>query len=243
VAPPEPSSGAESERFEPADFAGLPAELVLARLPPGRHGLPREFVARNQRLRIIAGMLRSLPLHGYPATTIGHITREAGVSRAAFYQRFTDKQECFLATYDLASGWFCERVEMAVAGEADWAGRLRAGVAEALRLLAGNPTVAHLFAIEVLQAGPTAREHHRAALARFASVLQPGPEGRGVPADLEELLLGGAVMLIARYVDGGRTAQLPEATDALVERLLIPYLGRQECGSDGADAGGEADAV
>lgn len=173
--------GHRPERFEPADLAGLPAELALARLPPGRHGLPREFVTRNQRLRIVAGMLRTLPLHGYPATTIGHITREAGVSRAAFYQLFADKQECFLATYDLASGWFCERVEAVVASEAEWAGRLRAAVAEALRLLAGNPAVAHLFAIEVLQAGPTAREHHRAALARFALVLQPGLEGLASP--------------------------------------------------------------
>jgi len=35
---------------------------------------------------------------------------------------------------------------------------------------------------------------------------------------------------------------LPEATEVLVERLLIPYLGRQESGPAGADAEGEADA-
>jgi AcrR family transcriptional regulator len=230
MAPSEPPSGSgRPERFDPADLADLPAEIALARLPPGRHGLPRTFVARNQRQRIVAGMLRTLPQHGYPATTIGHITREAGVSRAAFYQQFVDKQECFLATYDLASAWLCERIEAVVAGQANWADRLRTGVAEALHLLAGNPAVAHLFAIEALQAGPAARQRQRAALANFASVLRPGPVGHAdVPADLEELLLGGAVLLIARYVDSGRAEQLPEIADTLVERLLVPYLGRED---------------
>lgn len=245
MASPGPSSGGGgSERLDPADLSGLPAEIALARLPPGRHGLPRAFVARNQRLRIVAGMLRTLPRHGYPATTIGHITSEAGVSRAAFYQQFSGKQECFLATYDLASAWLCEHVEAALADHADWPSRLRTGVAEALRLLAGNPAVAHLFAIEALQAGPAARQRQRTALARLASVLQAGPDGRAdVPADLEELLLGGTVLLIASYVDSGRGERLPDATEALVERLLIPYLGREQGGPPSSDAGGEADAV
>jgi AcrR family transcriptional regulator len=241
ASPKPPPGGGRPAHFEPADLSGLPAELALARLPAGRHGLPRAFVARNQRLRIVAAMLRVLPRHGYPTTTIADVTREAGVSRAAFYQQFAGKEECFLAAYDLASAWFCERIEAAVADRPDWADRLRTGVAEALHLLAGNPAVAHLFAIEGLQAGPAARQRQRAGLARFASVLQAGPAGRiDVPPDLEELLLGGAVQLIASYVDSGRGERLPEATEALVERLLIPYLGDEGGRSDGA---GEADAV
>ena len=79
-------------------------------------------------------MLRVLPQHGYPATTIGHITGEAGVSRAAFYQHFASKEQCFLATYDLASEWFCGRIEAAIAARADWRDRIRTGTAEALRV-------------------------------------------------------------------------------------------------------------
>lgn len=217
------------ERFEPEALAGLPAELALARLPPGRHGLPPDFVARNQRLRIVAGMLRVLPRHGYPATTIGHITGEAGVSRAAFYQQFENKEDCYLATYDLASRWLCERVERAVAGVGDWAARVRTGAAETLRLLAANPAVAHLFAVEAPQAGRAARERQQAFLALFAEALRAGrPERADLPADLEDLLLGGVVSLVARYVDSGRTEQLPEATAVLVEYLLIPYLGSEK---------------
>ena len=63
----------EPPRFDPAGFAELPDKLALGQLPPGRHGLPRSFVVRNQRLRIVAGLLRVLPRHGYAETTIGQI--------------------------------------------------------------------------------------------------------------------------------------------------------------------------
>jgi AcrR family transcriptional regulator len=219
-------------RFEPDSLASLPPELSLARLPAGRHGLPRSFVAHNQRLRIVAGILRVLPEHGYPATTIGHITREAGVSRAAFYQQFASKEECFLATFDLAGRWFCESVEHAVAGEEEWPARIRAGTSEALRLLAVNPLVAHLMAVEALQAGRAARERQQAMLDRFATALRAGNPGRDeLPEDLADMLLGGVVSLIARYVDTDRAERLPDATATLVEYLLIPYLGAEETGA------------
>jgi AcrR family transcriptional regulator len=217
------------ERFDPGAFAGLPPELAMARLPRGRHGLPRSFVARNQRQRIVAAMLRVLPGHGYPAATIGHITEEAGVSRAAFYQQFAGKEDCFLATYDVASRWFCESVERAVAAEGEWPARVRTGASEALRLLAANPLVAHLMAVEALQAGVLARERQQAMLDRFAAALRADHPGRAeLPVELADLLLGGVVALIARYVDSDRVERLPDATTTLVECLLIPYIGGEE---------------
>jgi AcrR family transcriptional regulator len=226
MAPREPPpGGGEPERFDPGALAGMPPELALSRLPVGRHGLPRSFVVSNQRLRIVAAMLQVLPRHGYPETTIGHLTEEAGVSRAAFYKQFASKEECFLATYDLASRWLCDRVERAAAAHEEWSAGVRVGVSEALRLLAANPALAHLIAVEALQAGPAARERQQACLTRFAEALRAGRPGRPeLPADLEELLLGGALSLIARYVDTGRAERLPDATAELVQYLLIPYL-------------------
>jgi len=215
----------EPRRFDPAGLGELPAELALGQLPAGKHGLPRSFVVRNQRLRLIAALLRILPQHGYAETTIGHITREAGVSRAAFYAQFSSKENCFLETYDLASGWLCDCVEDVVASQR-WPQRVRVGVGEALRLLAANPPLAHLIAIEAAQAGPAARRRQQASLARLAKILRTGRSERPeLPPDLEELLLGGALSVVARRVETDRAEQLPEIETALVECLLIPYLG------------------
>jgi AcrR family transcriptional regulator len=225
------------ERFEPDALAGLPAELELERLPSGRHGLPSSLVSRNQRLRIVGAMLRVLPRYGYPGTTIGHLTREAGVSRAAFYEQFNGKEECFLETYDLASEWLWERVGSAIAQGAEWPVRVSGGVSVALGLLGANPDAAHLLVIEPVRVGASARKRQRGCLARFAEVLSAGrPDDVQLPTELEELLLGGALALIARYIETGRTEHLPDATAELVQYLLIPYLGSAETSRIAAEA-------
>src|SRR5215467_16170916 len=85
----------------------------LARLPPGRHGLPREFVARNQRERLIAGLAEAIAENGYASTTIAHITRHAAVSRRTFYEHFNSKDECFVAAYEAVMEQLRERIEAA----------------------------------------------------------------------------------------------------------------------------------
>ncbi|HET9163565.1 MAG TPA: TetR/AcrR family transcriptional regulator [Solirubrobacterales bacterium] len=220
--PGSPPADADAERFEPDRVPDLPAELALSQLPGGRHGLPRSFVARNQRLRIIAAMLRVLPRHGYIETTIGHLTAEAGVSRSAFYSQFESKEACFLATYDIAAEWLCGRVEGAASTEEEWPSSIRAGIAEAMRLLAANPEIARLVAVEALQAGPAARRRRQICIARLAEALRTvRPANPEFPADLEELLVGGTLSLIAREVDAGQVEQLPEATEDLVTLYFL----------------------
>lgn len=216
-----PSADSDPERFEPATPPDLPAELALAQLPGGRHGLPRSFVERNQRLRIVSAMLRVLPRRGYAETTIGHITREAGVSRSSFYGQFESKEECFLVTYDMAAEWVCARVEAAAAADRRWTARVRAGVSEAARLLAANPDVAHLVAVEALQAGPAARRRRQACIARLADALRSGRPGAELPVDFEELLVGGTLSLIARDLDAGRLENLPDAADDLASLYFL----------------------
>jgi len=48
----------------------------------------------------MAAMTQLLAEKGYAAVTIGELARHAGVSRAAFYEHFGDKEDCLLAAYD-----------------------------------------------------------------------------------------------------------------------------------------------
>ena len=73
---------------------------ALQRLPPGRHSVPAEEVARQQRLRLMAGMLDAVGEQGYVATSVADVLSRAGVSRRTFYEHFADKEACFLQAFD-----------------------------------------------------------------------------------------------------------------------------------------------
>src|SRR5215207_6370568 len=74
----------------------------MDRLPRGRHGLSPEFVARNQRDRLIAGLIEGLYEVGYQKTTVSLIGQRAAVSKSDFYKHFESKDDCFIAAYDAA---------------------------------------------------------------------------------------------------------------------------------------------
>src|SRR5262249_37936811 len=102
----------------------------LARLPAGRHGLPPEFVARNQGERLIVGLAIAVAAKGYDATTVADIIGAAGVSRRTFYKHFDSKQDCFLAALGILAQNIRERV-LAEAEAADqWPDRVRLALAE-----------------------------------------------------------------------------------------------------------------
>ncbi len=208
---------------------GYPPEL--ARLPPGRHGLPREFVTHNQRERLIAGIAEAIAEHGYAGTTIAHITRSAAVSRRTFYEHFESKDECFVAAYDAVMGDLRERVSAAFEEQEEWPQAIKAGIAAMLEFLAANPNLARLCMVEALVAGPAVVERYDAAIKSFVPYFQKGREGRPpevlarLSATTEEALVGGMVSLISRRIIAGKAEQLEELLPDLVEFTLTPYLG------------------
>jgi len=81
-------------------------ESLGQKLPPGRHGLPQEFVSANQRHRVLCGLAVAVAENGYAGTTIAHITRHAAVSRRTFYEHFDsadDAARALLSSVDVAA--------------------------------------------------------------------------------------------------------------------------------------------
>jgi AcrR family transcriptional regulator len=206
----------------------------LARLPPGRHGLPREFVAHNQRERLIAGLAEAIDENGYSGTTIAHITRHAAVSRRTFYEHFASKDECFVAAYDTVMAELRERVGQAFEEEEDWPHAVKAGIAAMLHFLAAEPHLARLCMVEALVAGPVVVERYDSAIQSFVPYFQSGREGRPpevlarLSPTTEEALVGGMMSLISRRIIAGKTDQLESLLPDLVEFTLTPYLGSEE---------------
>src|SRR6185295_11970849 len=108
----------------------------MERLPRGRHGLSPEFVARNQRERLIAGLTQALYEVGYQKTTVSLIGQRAAVSKSDFYKHFESKDDCFVAAYDEAINRIRERVVTACEGAEgrSWAERVREAVGGLLDL-------------------------------------------------------------------------------------------------------------
>ena len=69
-------------------------------LPRAPHASVREELRASQRGRLICAVADCVAAKGYAETTVADVIALAGVSRKTFYEHFTDKEACFLASYD-----------------------------------------------------------------------------------------------------------------------------------------------
>src|SRR3954452_9860886 len=87
-----------------------------------------KLVTSSKRQAILDGMLEAVGAEGYEATSVRTVLDRTGIYRQAFYDNFSDKDDCYLEAYDAG----VERVEAlaraAAAGEEGWTGKLRAGL-------------------------------------------------------------------------------------------------------------------
>jgi AcrR family transcriptional regulator len=208
---------------------GEPA-LRLARLPPGRHGLPREFVTRNQRDRLAAGTIAVAAERGLNGATITQICAAAGVSRRTFYTYFSSKEECFFAAYATIVEHLRIATDAAAAEQAEWPGQVGAKLGATLEFLAANPDLARFGLIAPQRAGEEVGARYRAAMDHVLAYLCEGmPVATKVPSEaVAASLIGGMVALVVRKVEAGEGDDLPALLPDLLELFLAPYLGRAE---------------
>jgi AcrR family transcriptional regulator len=201
------------------------------RLPAGRHGLPRAVVVESQRERLLNGVVEAVAEHGYNATTIGAITEAAGISRRTFYEHFRDKQDCFLAAYEMIDEHV--RGAMLAAGDpgAAWPERVGDRLAALLDFLSRDLAVARFYLVEPLAAGGEPAGRYRDAMQLLAATLRPPETPAGRDAEVrDQALMGGIATLISRRLKAGEAQRLPELLPELTELVLAPHLGRDEAG-------------
>lgn len=200
-------------------------------LPPGRHGLTRSFVERNQRGRILAAVAAEASESGYAAMTVESIISQAGVSRRTFYEHFKNKHEAYLAAYDEAAARLVRRVVTAVDATEGFAKRTEAGLRALLSFLADDPAVARMCIVEVMAAGPEAIERRGASVRAFAALVDQHARellDQQVPLLTAETIVGGVYEVVYTRVLRGETASLPQLLPDLVYSALLPYIGQAE---------------
>jgi AcrR family transcriptional regulator len=205
-----------------------PATAPERRLPRGRHDLPREFVARTQRDRLIDAMAQTVAAKGYAGASLGDVCATAGVSTKAFYEQFTDKEACFLATFDRGVELLTKSVAGAYQQPGRWPERIHRGLGVLLNVLAGEPAFATLAVVEVLAAGPRALQRRKALLDAFTMFFADAPRkvsSPEVPPVVVEAVVGGIYGVIFDYVSAGSSVELPDHLPALTYFTLAPFIG------------------
>lgn len=210
----------------------------LPRLPPGRHGLPREFVVENQRQRIAAGMIAAISAQGYHEATISDIAAAAGLSRRTFYGYFKTKEDCFADTHEMVASFLLEAIAEAGERERGWGGRVRARLAALLDAFAANPDLAR-FELGSPQAagGEIAARGHDFLDRLLTALVGDRPKSARRPSRAtEQSLAGGLAALVLAKAEAGEGEEMSALLPDLVELVLTSYLGRKRAVAEAARA-------
>jgi AcrR family transcriptional regulator len=212
------------------------APELSERLPRGRHGLPREAVTESQRGRILQAMVEVVSERGYPETRVVDVIEVAGVSRKTFYELFSSKEDCFLATYDMLLATLLGDTARGFQSRpgAPWAERIAAGLGELLGDLAEHPDEARFAIVEVLAAGPKALARRDAALRQFTGFLDAGRAETSVelPGITSLSIAGGVNELLYSEILHGATASLPSRLPDLMFWIVLPFLGPERAAEE-----------
>ncbi|HEY6781575.1 MAG TPA: TetR/AcrR family transcriptional regulator, partial [Thermoleophilaceae bacterium] len=201
-------------------------------LPRGHQKLPRSFVDRYQRERILQAVTLLAVHDGYAGVTVPEIVSCARISNKTFYDHFASRDEAFLAAYDeafadlFAASW-------AAAGEhRDWIDGVRAGVRAWVDYLVADPLKARFGFYDVLTGGGDGAAKVDESYKAFAHLLGYGfehlPPDRSVPAITPYAIVAGIAGLVSDWVVSGRTHDLHELAPDLCYVALAPFLGDPE---------------
>src|SRR5215210_588551 len=111
-----------------------------ATVPRGRHAPPLEVRHSVQRQRLFEAAAAVFARSGYADASAEAIAREAGMSKATFYEHFANKEECILALFDEAAAEVLRAMaDAASAAGKDPLARILAGTRAFLEMLVEHP--------------------------------------------------------------------------------------------------------
>jgi AcrR family transcriptional regulator len=203
------------------------------RAPRGRHAPPLEVRQDRQRRRLYAAAGATFARAGYADATAEAIARQAGMSKATFYEHFDNKEDCIIALHDDATAAVLEAMRRT--GEdhegADAAGRVRAVIHTFLEVLAAFPDEAQTLLVEIIGAGPRAIERRDRVLAEYASYVdgvnredaERGAAPRLASPHDAFAIVGAVVELASRQIRTGEPDDIRDL-EPVVERLVLGLL-------------------
>jgi AcrR family transcriptional regulator len=201
-------------------------------VPRGRHAPPLEVRLTVQRRRLFEAAATVFAARGFAEATAEAISREAGMSKATFYEHFANKEEAILALFDEAATEVMRQMALASEQEsATYHEHLTAGTRAFLRTLAEWPDAAQTLLVEIIGAGPRATERRDAILEAFADAIYRDNERiaprydapRFASRDDAFACVGAIVELASRQLRTRNPKDI-RALEPVIDRLMLGIL-------------------
>lgn len=196
------------------------------------YGRPSQAeVIESQRRRLFLGLSRAVARKGYAAASVADVLAEVRISRRTFYELFTDKEDCFLAAYELAHGALVHHVRKAHQLQPTAMEQLKAGTLADLRFIAAEPELAQAFMVGIRSAGPRAMQRRAEAHLEFANMhkgfhqrfSQEHPQLPELPDVVFLGLVGAINKMITTEIEAGRVAQIENLEPVMMYMTLSVY--------------------
>jgi AcrR family transcriptional regulator len=201
---------AAARKVDLSEFAAFWGLVGVTHTEPGA-------VSESQRRRLMMGMVHAVASKGYAAATVADAISAVRVSRRTFYELFKDKEDCFLAAYELAHEALVGNIVAAQRGLDGPLARLSAAHAAYLRYFAKHPDLARAFITAARAAGERVarrqaeaqREFVQMHRSMFKSCRRKFPDLPELPDLVLSGIVGGANRIIADAIetDGGRALE------------------------------------
>ncbi len=205
-------------------------------VPRGRHAPPLHVRKDRQRARLHDAAAAVFARMGYADATAELIAREAGMSKATFYEHFDNKEDCICALFDAALTHLLGalRPDEDVAAERD---PYRPSVIRLLGVMADNPSMSQTLVVEIIGAGPRASERRDLFLAELARYVDARNEATAAAGNSRRFasphdafaIVGAVAELASRQLRTGVPADIRElepVVTRLVHGLVAAGVGR-----------------
>jgi AcrR family transcriptional regulator len=217
-----------TERMATRLAARAPALVRAASSVNGRVPANASTPSRDARGRLLQSVLRLAMVEDYQELTAPQIAEEARVPIESFFELFSDKEECFLAAFDMLGDKLLLLAANPDLVSSNWPYAVRRTIGELLRYLADRPLYARTIAADAFAAGPEAVERNLELAHGIATLLT---EGAPDAAPQSKLAMDGVVgalwHTIRCQVTSGQIHLLPALSDYLSYVVLAPYIGAE----------------
>jgi AcrR family transcriptional regulator len=186
----------------------------------------------GQRTRILEGMAEAMAQRdaGDAVVSVADVIARSGVSSAAFYEAFPDREACLLATFDLGVQRASDRMLAAYDVERRWLDAIKAALAAGLRFLDEDPALGGVLIVHSISSGEQVMRRRVGVLDALAQVVDrgrlQGPAGRRPPPPIiAEGVVGAVLAIIQNRLLADGEGQVIDLFGSLVSVIVLPYLG------------------